>query len=596
MEEPSRSLLRNTTIDATTFGPRSLLLPVNSTLGYLLSREDTDHNFQITIDDSGPKNLSVATVSSHGFRHIDVRGTYMLSNLLQELTLAQGFGHKNIIMDEARLTENPFERLSRLIKNSFWSSLTRRLDGSSIDKAATDPKDWTPHPQPRIYVLASCLDQIRYYQQIAHFRPDLMLDVQILQPRDCTPDGIRDLNAAPGILALDMETYSDESTGITKTRGLQFVVPGGRFNELYGWDSYIESIGLIIDDRVDLAEAMVKHFCFCIKHYGKILNANRSYYLGRSQPPFLTDMALRVYEKKRYETGGENALGFLREAIYAAIKEYYTIWMAEPRLDLETGLSRYRPVGVGIPPETEATHFIHVVKPFAEKHGMDYDEFVTAYNNELVQEPQLDEYFLHDRAVRESGHDTSYRLEKVAANLATIDLNALLYKYETDIARTINVFFGGSLYLPSDYCVDRTSLQAGQHEKAEIWYQRAEFRRSAVDRYLWNEDKGMYFDYDTVKKLPTEYESATTFWSLWAGLATPHQAEALVQKALPKLEVFGGLVSGTEESRGPISLSRPSRQWDYPFGWAPHQILAWIGKHLPLPVFDIMSSPNSSYC
>ena len=80
--------------------------------------------------------------------------------------------------------------------------------------------------------------------------------------------------------------------------------------------------------------------------------------------------------------------------------------------------------------------------------------------------------------------------------------------------------------------------------------------RRAIDRYLWNEGKGMYFDYDTVKKEQTDYESATTFWAMWAGLASPHQAAALVVKALPRFEAFGGLVSGTEESRGPISIER----------------------------------------
>lgn len=66
------------------------------------------------------------------------------------------------------------------------------------------------------------------------------------------------------------------------------------------------------------------------------------------------------------------------------------------------------------------------------------------------------------------------------------------------------------------------------------------FRR-AIDRYLWSESKGMYFDYDTVKREQSEYETATTFWAMWAGLANPHQAALLVIKALPKFEAFGGL-------------------------------------------------------
>lgn len=214
----------------------------------------------------------------------------------------------------------------------------------------------------------------------------------------------------------------------------------------------------------------------------------------------------------------------------------------------------------------QASHFTHVLEPYAKKHEMTYDDFVEAYNSQRVREPELDEYFLHDRAVRESGHDTSYRLEKVAANLATIDLNALLYKYEIDIAHTIEHLFQDSLRIPVDYRCTTHGIKSEQVESSAIWYHRAEARRKAVDQYLWNEDKGMYFDYDTVKQVQTNYETATTFWAMWSGLATPKQASALVLKALPRFEAFGGLVSGTEESRGAITLERPSRQWDYPFG------------------------------
>ena len=187
-----------------------------------------------------------------------------------------------------------------------------------------------------------------------------------------------------------------------------------------------------------------------------------------------------------------------------------------------------------------------------------------------VDEFDLDEYFLHDRAVRESGHDTSYRLVNVVANLATIDLNALLYKYETDIARTIQVYFNGHPSIPPEMCVDVKGMKPNQVESPAAWDRRAKSRRRAVDRYLWNEEKGMYFDYDTVKKEQSGCKTATTFWSMWAGLATPRQAAALVIKALPKFEAFGGLVSGTEESRGPVGIDRPGRQWDYPYGTAPN--------------------------
>lgn len=497
----------------------------------------------------------------------------MLSNLLQELSLAKEYGRKQIILDEARLNENPVNRLSRLIKDHFWEGLTRRIDASSIEIAARDPKDWTDDPRPRIYIPRGAPEQHAYYTKVALDRPELRLDVLYL-PEKITPEIVRDMNSKPGLLAVDMEEVVDPKTGEKTLRGRPFVVPGGRFNELYGWDSYMESLGLLVNDKVDLAKSMVQNFCFCIKHYGKILNATRSYYLCRSQPPFLTDMALRVYDKIKHEPG---ALEFLRQSLLAAIKEYYSVWTAEPRLDPVTGLSRYRPEGLGVPPETEAGHFIHILEPYAKKHNMTFDEFVHAYNHGDIKEPTLDDYFMHDRAVRESGHDTTYRFEGICADLATIDLNSLLFKYETDIARTIRNVFHDKFEVPDDWLA--THPGASKLETSAMWDRRAKRRRLAIDKYLWNEQAGMYFDYNTAKREQCNYESATTFWALWAGVSTPKQAAAMVTKALPKLEAFGGLLSGTEESRGELGLERPNRQWDFPYGWAPQQILAWTGLY-----------------
>ncbi|CAG8958556.1 hypothetical protein HYFRA_00009872 [Hymenoscyphus fraxineus] len=556
--------------DEASLFPRRFLVQVESTLAHLAEQEDTDNNWQITIEDTGPKVLSLGTAASNGFKRFDIRGTYMLSNLLQELHLAKELGRHQIILDESRLNENPTNRLARLIKDSFWDRLTRVIDGSVIEIAGRDPKDWTPDPRPRIYVPHGAPEQYEYYTKVAKERPEIRLDVCWL-PKKITPEAVRDMNAKPGLLAVAMEEITDPVTGAKSLKGKPFVVPGGRFNELYGWDSYMESLGLIANGKVHLAKSMVEHFCFCIKHYGKILNATRSYYLCRSQPPFLTDMAMRVYEEIQATDSG--AKEFLRTAILAAIKEYNSVWMAEPRYDPETGLSRYRPEGLGVPPETEATHFTHILEPYAKKHGLTFEEFVDAYNHGRVVEPDLDEYFLHDRAVRESGHDTSYRLERVCANLATIDLNSLLYKYEKDIAKAIQRFFGDKLRIPEEFCVG--DMVPDHIETSSMWDRKAKRRKAAMDKYQWNAEKGMFFDYDTVKKEQCTYETCTTFWAMWSGVATPLQASLLVANALPKFEVLGGLVSGTEESRGEVGLERPNRQWDYPYGWAPQQMLAW---------------------
>ena len=150
-------------------------------------------------------------------------------------------------------------------------------------------------------------------------------------------------------------------------------------------------------------------------------------YLARSQPPFFTDLALQIFNQLDRTKADQN-VEWLKRAIKAAIKEYNAYWMSEPSLDPITGLSRYRPAGQGIPPETEASHFTHILQPYAQNLGISVNEYIDGYNDKSISEPELDEYFMHDRGVRESGHDTSYRLDRKCADLATVDLNSLLYK------------------------------------------------------------------------------------------------------------------------------------------------------------------------
>lgn len=113
---------------------------------------------------------------------------------------------------------------------------------------------------------------------------------------------------------------------------------------------------------------------------------------------------------------------WLKRPIQAAIKKYHTIWVAKPRINSKTGLSRFRPDGLGIPPETEATHFPYILEPYATKHGISVHEFTEKYNDGILKELELDQYFLYDRAVRESGYDPTYRFERHCANLGTVDL------------------------------------------------------------------------------------------------------------------------------------------------------------------------------
>src|SRR5438874_5352114 len=133
-----------------------------------------------------------------------------------------------------------------------------------------------------------------------------------------------------------------------------YVVPGGIFNEMYGWDSYFIIRGLVESNRLELARGMVENFFFEISHYGGVLNANRAYLLTRSQPPFLTSMILAVYEAEKAK--GRDDHEWLEEAYPYALRDY-DLWVHAPHLAGTTGLSRYFDFGEGPAPEESPLYY-----------------------------------------------------------------------------------------------------------------------------------------------------------------------------------------------------------------------------------------------
>jgi len=212
-------------------GPRRFLIDVEETIRVVLEQEDTDGDFQISVTDAGPKLMALGTATSNGFKTFDIRGTYMLSNLLQELALARDHNRKRIVLDEARLTENPVDRLSRMIKHSFWHSLTRRIDGEGLEIICADPKNRTGRVNPRIYIPHGEPAMAVYYRNVAKEKPHLNLDVQVLPKKCDDPVFVKSLNNKPGILALAMNEVNDGKGGKT-LKGIPFIVPGARFNEV----------------------------------------------------------------------------------------------------------------------------------------------------------------------------------------------------------------------------------------------------------------------------------------------------------------------------------------------------------------------------
>lgn len=525
----------------------------------LIDEEDTDGDRKITVDDRfirGQRGDKKFWLLAQDQQRYEIVGTYYLSNLLQELKLCQQEGQKLAILDPAKIFENPVGRISRSIRQLYWDGLTRRIDEKNIVPLFADSKTASVDGFRYIYVPHEDDIAHRYFSKVADSHPELKIKVVRL-PGIVTPEWVNSRHGRHGLLSLALQRDSDGNW-----QGVPFVVPGGRFNEMYGWDSFFEALGLLQDKRVDLAKAMVDNFVYEIDHYGRILNANRSYYLTRSQPPFLTSMALAVYEHLPHNPESKQ---WLKKVFAAAIKEYRSVWMGEKRLT-DTGLSRYCGQGIGAPPEVEPGHFDAVFKRFAKKHNMAPDKFERAYRQGGIDAPDLDEYFVHDRAMRESGHDTTYRWDDRCADFVTVDLNCLLYKIEVDIAQTIKKQFGDSL-----------KLEDGTVEKSAAWFKRAEKRKQLINKYLWDSQYGLFLDYDLVSKTSKHYVTPVVFYPLWSGLATKQQAKSILDNALPALEMSGGLAGSTQTARGQISQTRPDRQWDYPYGWAPHQMLAWQG-------------------
>ena len=326
-----------------------------------------------------------------------------------------------------------------------------------------------------------------------------------------------------------------------------YVVPGGRFNEMYGWDSYFIQLGLLKDGEIELAKDMADNFLYEIRHYGKILNANRTYYLTRSQPPFLTEMLLGVYRQTQDRS-------WLAESVEAA-EEYYRYWASEPHLTPQTGLSRYFDLGEGPSPEVLAseldesgrTHY-ELVRDYFRTHRVeDYDvsRFYDKKRNELTPL-----FYKADRSMRESGFDPSGRFGPFSADIVQYNpvcLNSLLYVMEQDMAVILEI--------------------VGRGAEAETWRKRAEARAERVNRLMWNARDGLYYDYNLEQKRIRPYPFLTTFYPLWAGFASAEQA-AHVRRNLVKFERPGGLRTST---------NRSGDQWDAPFGWAPLELIAVEG-------------------
>ena len=423
------------------------------------------------------------------------------------------------------LPDDPqLQRLRGYIKMS-WTTLSRSI--RDLPQALPDPKIPRKPGQPWLLYISPRESRTRVQSELADvLDASAMKDIEIRTlPRNVL--SIRE----HGLLYLPRP----------------YVVPGGRFNEMYGWDSYFIQVGLLRDDQLGDASDLVENFLYEIEHYGSILNANRTYFLSRSQPPFLTRMILAVYEKTR-----DNA--WLRGTL-PAIERYYRFWTTEPHTVPDAGLSRYFDRGEGPAPEVMAdekdeqrrTHYDRAREYYRTHDVTDYDESLY-YDSR--RDRLTDLFYKGDRSMRESGFDPSNRFGALNVDVihyAPVCLNTLLYVMEDDTGRIMETL--------------------GDTSAAAMWRSRAASRRDLINTLMWDEEAGLYYDYNFRTRQRRRYDFATTFFPLWAGIASPAQA-ARLRENLSRFEAPGGLLTSTAVT---------GNQWDAPFGWAPLQMIAVDG-------------------
>jgi alpha,alpha-trehalase len=273
---------------------------------------------------------------------------------------------------------------------------------------------------------------------------------------------------------------------------------GFDYNELYYWDSYFMVQGLFDETHKELVEGILEDLLALFERFKIIPNASRTYLMGRSQPPFLTSFIFDIYQA--YNPGKD----WLKRAIDIAKQEYEVVWLGVKKPNermVYKGLSRYYDIN-----------------------------------------------YLHDLAEAESGWDMTPRFSRRALNYLPVDLNSLLYKYETDFARAARIF--------------------DDVREAARWDDAAAVRKATMNELMWDRIRGLYYDYNYVKKKRGNVSSLAAYFPMWAGMVDDKQAEVMV-RALRRFENRGGLATTDVLPVSQFVLGSVPTQWAYPNGWAP---------------------------
>jgi alpha,alpha-trehalase len=315
-----------------------------------------------------------------------------------------------------------------------------------------------------------------------------------------------------------------------------YVVPGGRFQEIYYWDSYFTFLGLVISGHVDWVENMVANFAHLIDLYNHVPNGNRVYYLSRSQPPFFCCMLQLLEAQNEPPSYGSVVVQYLPQ-----LQTEYQYWMSGQNefTDDRSEIRRVVRLGSG-----------QVLNRYWDNENIprqeSYREDISTYRDAPLE--RQENIYRNIRAAAESGWDFSSRwlggwnLSSIrTTEIIPIDLNCLLYNMELQLAEH-------SLVEP-----DR-----------EFYQNAANTRRNAIWDYCWDEDAGWFFDYCWTEGQRSPVLSLAGAFPLFSNLVERPQADRIERRIQRDFLKAGGVVT---------TLNQTGQQWDYPNGWAP---LQWV--------------------
>lgn len=316
-----------------------------------------------------------------------------------------------------------------------------------------------------------------------------------------------------------------------------YVVPGGRFRELFYWDSYFTMLGLQVAKRNDLSKYIVDNFAYLIDEFGFIPNANRTYFLSRSQPPYFSLMVSLLAEDNPQ----------LQATYLPQLKKEYEFWMSGSALlsDTNKAINHVVRFADGV-----------VLNRYWDRSDQPRPESYWEDTELSIAETNKNQLYRNIRSACTSGWDFSSRWLAKPSDMRTIkttaivpvDLNCLLWHLEVKIAEI--------------------STLINDAATAELFRDKASNRFYGIQKYLWNEQLKAFTDFDLELNAPSPILTAAMAYPLFFRIAEQTQAQEVSQHLAEKFIKDGGMLT---------TLTTTGQQWDAPNGWAPLQWTAFKG-------------------